>query len=432
MTWRTYLLLSAGSPVDDRDRRLLLAGAVAVAGALLIATGSLLQLNGEVDVNLGYAHYVSEQGLRGGVVIGALLLTVPLLALAYQAVQVGSAARRRRTEQLVLAGATPQQAQAISALQAVRAATAGALLAGPAYLALSAALGPLSAFGERLLPSPGPLDLVWWMFVVVLAVIGTGLADMLAGRQRWHRPRRVRVVVAGAAVVLTIALVVLGAHEHGSPAVEGAALAGAASLLLVAALSLGPPLVLAAVWWQQRRPSAVDLLASSRTLTDLRGPGRVAAVLLMAGLVIGFESGLSFAQSGDPTFYRQGAVMTSVAVGFAVLVALLTLVVGAAEQLLDSTRTLASMHALGVDAVTLRRVQQRQLASATVPATALGLLVGSLISRYAFQIGLAPAVLSLAVAAVGAAAVELLCLGATWSLSRRREAATDIEHLRAT
>ena len=66
----------------------------------------------------------------------AFLLTVPVLALAAQALRVGSVARDRRMAALRLAGATPRDVRMIAAGEASFAALAGVAFAGPVYLLL--------------------------------------------------------------------------------------------------------------------------------------------------------------------------------------------------------------------------------------------------------------------------------------------------------
>lgn len=68
--------------------------------------------------------------------------------------------------------------------------------------------------------------------------------------------------------------------------------------------------------------------------------------------------------------------MATVAVLIAAAVSLLTLLVGAADALLDARRPLATLAALGVDERMLVGVLARQLVATAVPAVVLGALVG--------------------------------------------------------
>src|SRR5918994_2030529 len=82
-----------------------IAAAVAITGALVLYVLHLLRATIEVSVNL--SNYIQERELRIGVITAALLLTVPVLALALQALRMGSAERDRRAAALRLAGLTP-------------------------------------------------------------------------------------------------------------------------------------------------------------------------------------------------------------------------------------------------------------------------------------------------------------------------------------
>lgn len=60
---------------------------------------------------------IAEAGLRPGVVIVLVLLTVPVLALAGQCALLGAPSRDRRLSAIRLAGASPGQAVAIAATE---------------------------------------------------------------------------------------------------------------------------------------------------------------------------------------------------------------------------------------------------------------------------------------------------------------------------
>ena len=132
----------------------------------------------------GLAVYVTQDGLRPGVVLGAVLLTIPVLALALQALRVGFRPRERRMASLQLARATQGDVQLIAAAETGAAALLGAVLAGPAYLALWLLLGVLPPAGLRLVPAPALLDLVVW-----LALLPAGTAAGRPSHRHRHRHR---------------------------------------------------------------------------------------------------------------------------------------------------------------------------------------------------------------------------------------------------
>ncbi len=174
-------LLARATAPAERSRRWMLVTAVAAAGALLIVAARLLRLP-DVDLT-GFAPFVAQPGLRVGVVVGAVLLVLPVVLFAFQAVHLGSVARERRLAALRLAGATPGQLRWITAWQTGRAGLVGGVLAGPGYLVLWVLLGLLPG-DARLLPPPLVSDLAVWAGVVVLGGLGGVLIGTTAGRGR--------------------------------------------------------------------------------------------------------------------------------------------------------------------------------------------------------------------------------------------------------
>lgn len=106
-------------------------------------------------------------------------------------------------------------------------------------------------------------------------------------------------------------------------------------------------------------------------------------MLFVCGVALGVEALLVAQQllgsdfGGDLSFYLVGYTMAALAVVVAAAVALVTLLVGAADGLLDARRPLAALSALGVEQQTLVRVLARQLWVVAVPAIVAGTLVGA-------------------------------------------------------
>ena len=401
------LALARSSSAADRRRALLIAVSTAIAGGLLLAALHILRLPAEIaagaasqmplsgsqqDVDL--APYLTDSGLRPGVVIGALLLTVPVLALTVQALRVGSVARDRRMASLRLAGATPRDIRTIAAAEAGGAAIAGGLLTGPAYLFLWLLVGVLPPPGMRMLTTPDALDLLAWALLVPLAAIAGALAGAVVHgsavvepldvrrRERPSEPGRasIAVLIAGGALVLAGIVVAPLLRRHGAG--ELGLLVMAMVGLLLVAFAAGPRLVLACARLLGRRHASEALLASRRLRADPRSAGRVAGVLVVCGVALGIE-GVLVAEllfdtgfGDDSGFYLTGYAMAALAVLVAATVALLTLLVGAADSLLDARRPLATLAALGVDERGLVRVLALQLSATAVPPIALGAFLG--------------------------------------------------------
>ena len=130
--------------------------------------------------------------------------------------------------------------------------------------------------------------------------------------------------------------------------------------------------------------------------------------------------------------------MAALAVLVAAGVALLTLLVGAADGLLDARRPLAALAAQGVDEQLLVRVLARQLSTTAVPAAIAGALVGGPAMAVLF-IGLDDASAT-GLEALASAAVTALLAGLVLAISARIAArllrplirsAIDPENLRA-
>ncbi len=465
----TALRLARPATAAERGRLLLVAGSTAVVGALLIAATHILRLpapepppgklTGRVILwsppDNDLAKYVTESGLRPGVVIGMLLLAVPVLALTVQALRVGSVARDRRMASLRLAGATPQDVRAVARAEAGGAAAAGALLAAPAYLILWLLAGVLPPEGARMLDTPDALDPVAWAALVPLAALAGALSGAAIHRHAVVEPlgvrRRSRPPGPGRAslVVLIVGLALVLAAIAGFPLVAGNDAAGPGPLLamiglLLAAFAGGPRLVLGCARVLARQRGAEALLASRRLRADPRSAGRVAAVLLVCGVALSVEALLL--AKGPPfdgfnaAFYLTGFGMATLVVLIAAGVALLTLLVGAADGLLDARRPLAALAALGVDEPMLVRVLARQLSATAVPAIVAGALIGGpAISLWAAALDVDHPLLGSPVTPLLVACVTALAAGLVLAAAARRaaqllrpliRAAADPENLR--
>ena len=214
--------------------------------------------------------------------------------------------------------------------------------------------------------------------------------------------------------------------------------------LLLAAFAGGPRLVLGCARVLAGRSGAEPMLASRRLRADPRSAGRVAGVLFVCGVALAIQGVLVVEQlategfDDDAGFYLTGFAMAALAVLVSAGVALLTLLVGAADGLLDARRPLAALAAQGVDEQLLVRVLARQLSTTAVPAAVAGALVGGPAMALLF-IGLGDASATGLEALAGAAVIALLAglvLAVTARIAARLlrpliRSAIDPENLRA-
>src|SRR5919112_1999001 len=173
MRTTTAMLLARPSARAERGRILLIAASTAAAGGLLIAVARISRVpvvdsfHSEGVRSL----YVSDSSTRFGLMIGAGLLAIPVLAFAVQALRVGSVARDHRMAALRLTGATPRDVRTIAAAEAGSAAFVGGLFAAWVYPLLWVLLGVLPPADLRLLPDPEALDIAVWLGVAAIASI---------------------------------------------------------------------------------------------------------------------------------------------------------------------------------------------------------------------------------------------------------------------
>lgn len=423
-----------------RAGRRVIAAAVAVTGALALYVLHLVRAT--IYVEDGMASFVYESGLRVGVITAALLLSVPLLALALQALRMGSVARDRRLAALRLAGLTPQELRVVSGIEAGRAAAVGAALAGPVYLVLYLLAGALPPIGARVVAPPDAGDAVTWLLLIPALGALAGAAGAIVAE---HRPdpkpgtaSRAGLLLGGAGVALSLIVYAVTAAQP----LLFTAIAG----LVVFAFACGPWLVLGAAHTLERRPGAESLLAARRLRADPRTTGRVASVLLICGVALSVEALLVYqavadreVYVADELFFIAGYSAAAAAMLLGAAVAIVTLLLGTADSLLAARRPLAALTAFGVDERTLLRVLARQLLATAVSAITLGALLGgvTLIALVALvEPGAFPAVgfallIGAAVALVVGVVFALVSLLAVRMLRPLMRAAIDPQQLRA-
>jgi hypothetical protein len=431
----------------DRGRFLLVAVASAAAGGLLMAAAHVLR----TDVGALYLYW-SDSGIRLGVLTGAALLAIPVFAFAVQALRVGSIARDRRMAALRLAGATPRDVRLVAAAEAGAATFAGGVFAIWLFTLLWLALGVLPPNDLELMTAPDLLDAAVWIVVVVLLAVAGALAGAAVQsrvvaeplgvfrRARAGRPGRVRFLVISAGFVL---IVVTAAATFSGRIDSTLGALGIIAGFIVSATGAGTMLVLFVARRLQRGPRAEDLLAGWRLEAAPQAAGRVAVVLLLCGVAIGVELVyepvwfygetilvLTQLSSDDPGTYliALAGMATLIALGIAVL----TLIVGLADELVDSRRSLASLAAVGVEERVLARMLRRQLSAVALPSVLIGVGVTALgVAIVTSRFAMGPLAAATAVA-LGLAwlTVTLAIRLAMWVLRSRLRAAIQPENLR--
>ncbi|WP_432571750.1 hypothetical protein [Kineococcus sp. SYSU DK005] len=444
---RTRARASAAAAAGIGTALLIAAAVAGVRDTVLVGTSVWTDDRGrEVSEELyqaggGLAPFLAQPGLRTGSVTAAVLLVLPFLALAVQALRVGQVVEERRSRQLLIAGATWADLRRLRVARTSAAFVRGALLAAPVYLLLWLVLGLALPSGWRLLPPlQWEMPLVWfavlgalWVFARVLAVLGwrrdRALALQRAGMSA-EVPSRLFVLLTAAggvavlfssfaagssealfaaALVVSLVLFLLAAGAGSARSAAGTvrgpvptrpgsvpedASAGGSAGAVRARRGGSPDQRRSSRWTRRRaggRDSAVGLLADAQRRGSTAAVRGTAGVLFVCGLSFGVESSLSaqllaeHAAQGDGSgrtgselaFYLGGAGLAAAVGVVAAVVALAALVLSLTDHLLGNRRAVASTAALGAETRQLVRVQALCLARTAVPVTALGVLAAA-------------------------------------------------------
>lgn len=368
----------------------------------------------------GLAPFLVQEGLRPGVVVAAVLLVLPFLALAVQALRVGKVVEDRRSRQLLTAGATWADLRRLRVARTTTAFVRGGLLAAPAYLLLWLVLGVALPEGLRMLPQPSwTLPIVWLLALGVLWSGGLGLAVWSVRADRVDLRRRAGLplqapsyllvllpAVAGFAlllatvsspvaavfpvalvVALVLFLVAAGAGSARSAAGAGTRTRGQGDAHVVG--DDAGPARRRRPRWLEGRDVAVSVLADAQRRGSALAVTGTAGVLFVCGLSFGVEStlvagtltpvdGTTGYGPDELAFYVGGAALAGAVGVVAAVVAVAALVLSLTDQLLGNRRAVASTAALGVETRRLVAVQARCLIRTAVPVTVLGVLASAL------------------------------------------------------
>ncbi|MDT3440069.1 MULTISPECIES: FtsX-like permease family protein [unclassified Pseudofrankia] len=360
---------------------------------------------------------LNEPGLRPGVVIALMLLTIPVLALAGQCGRLGAPARDRRLAAVRLAGATPGQTVSLTAAETGLASTPGVGIGFAAYLVGRRVLDRPNQDGRLPLPTdvlpPWPALLAIALGLPLVAALTAALVLRrvrvtpfgVVHRQRLPAPRPwpAFLIVPGVACFAVLRPLLRYAERHRLDVPEGAFIA----LLFAGALAALVGLLLGTGWISHvagrvlhrvaRRPAA--LLAGRRLIADPWASSRVFAAVLACVLFGGgaagmrayfateadtrraydqwwtVQQGFRYTPGGDDSSLRDmDLVYAAVLVGLTI--ATLGLLVGLAEGIVTRRRTYAALVASGVPRGVLARSMFWQTLTPAVPAVLVALAVG--------------------------------------------------------
>jgi hypothetical protein len=249
--------------------------------------------------------------------LGVVLLAMPVVVLSAAAGRLGAARREQRLAALRLAGATPRQILAMTAVEAAAVGAAGALTGALAYVALLPALAEVpygvgTWYTGQLWVGPA------WLAAVVLAVtalITVSAVSMLRqvatsplGVAQQANPRRTRLIRL---VVFVAALGYIWQSTSSGGQLKSRQLLVLLLMFYGAFWLFGPWVVdrLGRIAGRfARRPAT--LLAARRLSDDPRGAWRTVSGLVLAGFATGFFS-VSMLGSDGSQYRDQVAVVTA-------------------------------------------------------------------------------------------------------------------------
>ncbi|MEV8514161.1 FtsX-like permease family protein [Dactylosporangium sp. NPDC051484] len=363
-----------------------------------------------------------EPGLRPGVVMTLLLLTVPVFALAGQCARLGAPARDRRLAAFRLAGATPAQAVAVAAAETGVASLAGSLSGLAVFLVGHELLHRPDAEGRLPLPTDVSPP-AWFVAVAVLAIPAlAALAAAVVMRRVTvgpfgvvRRVRRTRGPRPWSGVLIVLGLLAFAAVGSASPLRVHLRLHVpewfVPTMLLVGVACAGLGIVIGTGWvtyaagrlLHRRARRASTVLAAARLVADPWSGSRTLAVLLVCVLFGGgaaalraqFAAGAEAqraldaienpgfaATSGvDDSFYLRTLDLVDAALLTAVALTAIAMLVVVAEGVVTRRREYASLVAAGVPRATLGRSMLWQALLPAVPAILVALVVGVALIR---------------------------------------------------
>lgn len=462
MSPHTLLRLARAGTRTDTVRIVLTVLGSAAATLGLLAFGTVLSIPfvaSRTDSTYSTAHYTNEllaqYGLRKGLSIGLLLVTIPMLLFVVQCARLGAPARERRLAALRMAGATPSDVVRVVAAESGLAACVGAGLGSLVYFVGRVLADSPDAGGYR----PLPTDVLppWWALIVLIALVPVLVVALsvlllrrvaaaphgIARRTRTGRPATwpVALIVVGAVLVASAVSIANWARDTllrdnaflaGTWAFQGALFVGVGLILigLVFGAARLSHLTGAVLRRFARRPAV--LLAAGRAAHDPWLGGRSLSVLFAAVL---FGAGAAALREGFPDrdsnpFYGRAFDIVDLGVRVVLVVAAAALLTALVERIVGQRRQLAAATATGVPRRTLGAALVLHTLITTVPGVVVAAVVGALTGRAMFPSHDHSLALCGRVALVALIALAAVLVTALLSLPFLR-ASTQLEDLRA-
>ncbi|MER8223602.1 hypothetical protein ABTZ58_24025 [Streptomyces sp. NPDC094143] len=429
MTLRTTLRLALVGTRSDRARITLTAAGAVIGTLTLLCAATVAAIPTGQEVRYTNA-LLQEDGLRPGVVLALVLLTIPALTLVAQCSRLGAPARERRLAAIRLAGAVPRQVVRLVTVETALASVPGVAAGFAVYLTGRALLDTTDARGVRSLPT----DVMPHAVPMVLIALGVpalvaaltvrtlrraALSPLTVVRAtRRPRPRALPgvLIVVGLGCCAVVEPLYHWFTRHPQTNDAPSLITGALVIVGVTSVAVG---VVTGTGWitytsgrvlvrHARRPAV--LLAGRRMMADPWSGSRTLSALLIALLIGSAAAGLAaftvatvsaqeentrrFARLAGERYVPEGTGFYERAyelVGYASLVALLIAVAGLlvalADTVLAQRRTFVSFVAAGTPRSVLSKAVCWQTLTPAVPAVLLAVLAGVLLPRLAVPSG---------------------------------------------
>ncbi|MFF3248730.1 FtsX-like permease family protein [Streptomyces sp. NPDC002870] len=421
----TTLRLSVAGSSSDRVRIVLTAISSVLATLSLLCAATVTAIapsRAERYTN----DLLNGSGLRPGVALAMVLLTIPALTLVAQCSRLGAPAREHRLAAIRMAGATPRQVIRIVAVETGLASVPGVTSGFAVFLIGRALLDAPDAQGRRPLPTdvlPNAAAMAGVALGVPLVVAALTVLTLrraaltplgVVRRTRRARPR----ITPGVLILIGLGACALVEPVHSyftrHPQNNDLPMLVTGGLILIGVLAVGTGVVSGTGWithtigrlLQRYARKPAGLLAGRRMTADPWSGSRTFSAMLVALVIGSAAAGLAaltvasvsaqqentrrFAALVGEPYKPAGTGLYSRAyelVGYASLVALVIaaagLLVALADTVLAQRRALASLIATGTPRGILARAIGWQTLTPVAPAVGLAVLAGVLLPRFA-------------------------------------------------